>query len=285
MPIARLTKLVPLARLRGAGGYRVLQYAVVAAGLAAVTAYPEPELPAGQKAALAIVMWLSLLFFAAVWAWEMVRAMRRPEPSGYFLSAGFFIDALAVLPVPLVLAGGAAAESAWLFAVFWLLKLAQHSEGLARLGRVLSLEAKPLASVLVIFVMVLFFSAAAMHLLERAEQPTSFGSLSQSLWWAIATLTTTGYGDAVPLTPAGRLIASFVMICGVGVFGLLTGILATGFVDDSRRYNFVQNWDLVKGVPFFRNREPVCSIESARMLRRVDVAEGATIVRRGREGD
>ncbi len=285
MPLAPLTKLVPLARLRAFGGYRLLQYAVVAAGLIALTTYTEPELAPAQRTMLAALLWCGLAFFAAEWVSEIVRALRRKERGSYLLSGVFFIDALAVLPVPIVLLGGAPAATAWLFATLWLLKLARHAPGLARLARVISLEAKPLASVLIIFIMVLFFSAAALHLFERAGQPATFGSLSSSLWWAIATLTTTGYGDAVPATQAGRVIAGLVMICGVGVFGLLTGILATGFVDDSRRHNFVQNWNLVKGVPFFRNLDPAGIIEISRMLRRVDVAEGAIIVRRGREGD
>ena len=285
MPLARLTTIVPLARLRSVGGYRLLQYATVAAGLIAMIAYVEPGLPAPRRAMLAAVLWCCLSFFAAEWGWQIIRALRAPEPASYLLSATFFIDALAVLPVPLVLLGGAPAATAWLFAIFWLLKLARHSPGLARLSRVISLEAKPLASVLVIFIIVLFFSGTAIHLFERAGQPEAFGSLSSSLWWAIATLTTVGYGDAVPQTQAGRVVAGLVMICGVGVFGLLTGILATGFVDDSRRHNFVQNWDLVKGVPFFRNLDPAGIIEISRVLRRVDIAEGATIIRRGREGD
>jgi len=68
---------------------------------------------------------------------------------------------------------------------------------------------------------------------------------------AVATLTTTGYGDVVPITPLGRLVAAFVMICGLGVFGLWTGILATGFAAETRRDNFLKTWESVSKVPFF----------------------------------
>jgi voltage-gated potassium channel len=124
-----------------------------------------------------------------------------------------------------------------------------------------------------------------LHLLERQEQPASFGSLPASLWWAVVTLTTTGYGDAVPASQLGRLVAGLVMICGLGVFGLLTGILATGFVEDSRRHSFVQNWNLIQNVPFFRCLDPAGVIELSRMLRHWDVAEGTSVIRRGEEGD
>jgi len=112
-----------------------------------------------------------------------------------------------------------------------------------------------------------------------------FGSLPQSLWWAVATLTTTGYGDAVPVTFTGRLVAGIVMICGLGVFGLWTGILATGFAAENRRRDFVRNWNLVTRVPFLRDMDPTATIELTRMLRRIDLAERTVVVRRGRPGD
>jgi len=79
--------------------------------------------------------------------------------------------------------------------------------GLRQLRRVLVLESGPLLSVLVIFLMVLFLSSVAVHYLERDAQPIAFGSVPAALWWAVATLTTTGYGDVVPITALGRLVA------------------------------------------------------------------------------
>jgi voltage-gated potassium channel len=190
-----------------------------------------------------------------------------------------------VLPIPIALAIGVPSATAWLFGAFWLLKLAAATPGLARLGRVISLESEPLLSVLVLFVMILGFAGVLLHLFERDAQPAAFGTLPDSVWWAVVTLTTTGYGDAVPVTAWGRLVAAGVMICGLGVFGLLTGILATGFVEDSRRHSFLQNWNLIQNVPFFRCLEPAGVIELSRMLRRWDVAEDTTVIRRGNEGD
>ena len=170
-------------------------------------------------------------------------------------------------------------------ASLWLLKLAPVVPGLSLLGRVIEQEARPLASVFVIFLIVLLLSAVALYVLERAGQPERFGSLPQSLWWAVTTLTTTGYGDAVPQTFLGRMIAGTVMICGLGVFGLLTGILATGFAAEHRRRDFIQNWDLVTSVPFLRNLNAPAVIELTHKLRRLDLAERNVVVRRGRPGD
>jgi voltage-gated potassium channel len=101
----------------------------------------------------------------------------------------------------------------------------------------------------------------------------------------VTTLTTTGYGDIVPVTPLGRMIAGFVMISGLAVFGLWTGILATGFAAETRRRDFVRTWEFVAKVPFYKPLSPAAIIEIARMLRPIDVAERTMIVRKGRQGD
>jgi len=262
---------------------RLVQYSFIAAGLVAITANTVADAPPAQVTALQVVLWICFVFFVIEWGASAISAFRAGRP--YWTTPLWLIDALAVVPIPLALAIGVPPATAWLFGALWLLKLAAASPGLARLGRVVSLEAEPLLSVLVIFIMVLFVAAVMLHLLERQEQPASFGSLPASLWWAVVTLTTTGYGDAVPASQLGRLVAGFVMICGLGVFGLLTGILATGFVEDSRRHAFVQNWNLIQNVPFFRCLDPAGVIELSRMLRRWDVAEDTSVIRRGQEGD
>lgn len=271
--------------LRRTRASHALHITIIIAGVATMAA--DTAVAAGSPAdlSLRLVLYACLGFFAAQFAAQVVTFVRAGTLRAYVLSGGAIIDALMVLPVPLALLAGVPPQTAWLFASLWLFKLAAITPGLARLGRVISHESGPLLSVLVLFGTVLVLSAVLVHLFERQAQPQSFGSLASTLWWAVATLTTTGYGDAVPVTEGGRLVAGMVMICGIGVFGLITGILATGFVEESRRETFVQNWSLVKNVPFFQTIEPAGLIEIARMLRRWEVSEGTTIVRRGREGD
>ena len=263
----------------------VLQAFVLTVGLLAMIVSTVPHLREGTRLSITIVLWGCLVFFAGEWA---IRAWPRPDrkaASAYILSSAGLIDVLAIAPVPIALLLGVPAATAWLLASLWLLKLTAFTPGLSLLQRVIALEAKPLASVLVIFLIVLLFAAIALYVLEGAAQPAHFGSLPLSLWWAVTTLTGTGYGDAVPQTALGRLIAGGVMICGLGVFGLWTGILATGFATEYRRRAFVRNWDLVTRVPFLRNLDPPAIIELTHMLRRIDLAERIVVVREGRPGD
>ena len=244
-----------------------------------------PDVRPELRTWLIVGLWCCLGFFTfelAVRLWTRSASERHLK---YLFSAAGAIDALAVLPIPIALLAGVPSETAWLLASLWLLKLTTSVPGLALLWRVIALESRALASVFAIFLIVLLLAAVALHILERAEQPEQFGSLPMSLWWAVTTLTTTGYGDSVPETFLGRVIAGIVMICGLGVFGLWTGILATGFAAEHRRRDFVRTWDLVTRVPFFRNLYPAAIVELTRMLRRLDVAERTVVVRRGRPGD
>jgi voltage-gated potassium channel len=153
------------------------------------------------------------------------------------------------------------------------------------LRRVIVQESGPLLSVLVIFLTVLFLASVAEFVLEHEVQPAAFGSVPAALWWAVATLTTTGYGDVVPITPLGRMIAAAVMICGLGVFGLWAGILATGFAAETRRDNFLRTWESVSKVPFFAALGPSAIADVTHMLRTIDLPSRAMIIRKGQQGD
>ena len=288
LPTALTTVARYTAPLRRFGASSLGRQLVLVVGLAAMTAFTIPNLQKSAGTWLNACLWCCLGYFAVegyVRARAATDAYRVRGVRHYLFSASGIIDVLAVLPVPIALAAGAAPPTAWLFASLWVLKLAQNSPGFAQLGRVFVLEARPLASVFALFLIVLFLASAAMYLLERDEQPAAFGTLPAAMWWAVVTLTTTGYGDAVPHTPLGHLLGGIVMVCGIATFGLLTGILATGFAAESRRRNFIRTWDLVCKVPFFQALDSAAIANITHLLRRLEVPAGVAIIRRGRVGD
>ncbi len=172
-----------------------------------------------------------------------------------------------------------------LYGFVWVFKLIRYSAGLASLRRVISRARHALLSVLLAFGIVLLAAASLAYLLERNAQPELFGSIPQALWWAIVTLTTTGYGDVTPVTPAGRILAGFVMVAGILVFALWAGILASGYAEELRRREFLRTCDLVAKVPFFKNVGAAVIADVARLLRARDYPARAVIVRRGESGD
>jgi len=231
------------------------------------------------------LLWACLAFFVFEWAVRLRHAFLAQRTWTYAPSGRGLVDGVAATAVPLALILGANPKSAWLLGVFWMLKVVPGIPGLRQLRRVLVLESGPLLSVLVIFLMVLLLSSVAVYFLERDVQPAGFGSVPATLWWAVATLTTTGYGDVVPITPLGRLVAAFVMICGLGVFGLWTGILATGFAAETRRDNFLKTWESVSKVPFFAALGPSAIADVTHMLRTMDLPARTMIIRKGQAGD
>jgi voltage-gated potassium channel len=260
-------------------------YVAVTAGVAAMVLLTvDPAYEAAHRW-IDAVLWTCLAFFMFEWVVRLRHARRAHRGWEYTVSGRGLLDAVSATTIPLALILGASPKSAWLFGIFWMLKVVPGISGLRQLRRVLVLESRPLLSVLVIFLMVLFLASVAVHFLERDVQPTSFGSVPATLWWAVATLTTTGYGDVVPVTPLGRLVAALVMICGLGVFGLWTGILATGFAAETRRDNFLKTWESVTKVPFFATLGPAAIADVTQMLRTMDLPARTTIIRKGQTGD
>jgi voltage-gated potassium channel len=273
---------VPMRRF---GGSSLARIAVLFVGLTAMSAATVPFLHDTANGWLIACLWCCLAYFAIECAMRARIAIRARLARRYFFSPSGVVDIAAVVAVPIALLCGVTPATALLLASLWILKLAQNSPALAQIGRVFILESKPLASVFALFLMILFLSSAAMFVVERGSQPGAFGTMPQALWWAIVTLTTTGYGDEVPITQLGRLLGSVVMICGIATFGLSTGILATGFAAETRRRNFLQTWDLVSKVPFFQTLDPSAITEITHMLRRLEVPERTAIIRRGKIGD
>ena len=216
------------------------------------------------------VLWACLAFFVFEWVVRLRHAIRAQRGLTYVASFRGLVDTAAAAAIPLALVFGSNPKSAWLFGVVWVLKLVPGIPGLRQLRRVLVVESGPLLSVLVIFLMVVFLASVAEYLLERDVQPATFG---------------TGYGDVVPITPLGRMVSALVMISGLGVFGLWTGILATGFAAETRRDNFLKTWESVSKVPFFANLGPAAIADVTHMLRTMDLPPRTMIIRKGAQGD
>jgi voltage-gated potassium channel len=231
------------------------------------------------------VIWLNIAYFVWEWAIRVRHAHRQRELRSYLLSGSGIVDCASAIAIPLAIAAGIQPRTAFLLGIIWLLKIAPDISGFQQLRRVLAQEREQLGSVMIIFALVLYAASVIVHVLEREAQPNTFGTIHGTLWWAIVTLTTTGYGDAVPITPLGRIAAACVMICGIGVLGMLVGVLATGYAAESRRTRFIKTWELVSKVPFFSDLAHGAIVDVTNMLRRLELPARAIVVRKGAVGD
>jgi voltage-gated potassium channel len=116
-----------------------------------------------------------------------------------------------------------------------LARIGRYSRAMNLLFEAIRSRATELVLALVIAMALMLGAATMLYIVEGAVQPEAFGSIPRALWRAVATLTTVGYGDVVPVTPLGRLFAAVTALAGIGFIALPTGILASAFSDALRR--------------------------------------------------
>ncbi len=279
----------------GARRYRALHLLVLGAGLVAVALSSVNGLPPIFDRVLPlIVLVVSGIFLAEYIArlWTAPEASRFAGTSPaaarlrWAVTGTGLIGLLAVVPAFTVTTGTIQADSdeAAVFCILWVLKLGLYAPAMGTLARVISNERATLASVLIVFIIVLIAAGTATHILERETQKQLFGSIPAALWWAVVTLTTTGYGDVVPQTVGGKMVGSVVMVSGIVVLALMTGILATGFAEEERRSEYLRVWDQVTKVPMFTELGTVTVSEIVSKLRVRHYPAHFIVVRRGEPG-
>lgn len=112
-----------------------------------------------------------------------------------------------------------------------LLKLARYFDGLSVLGRVMKEKGPELLSMLFVMFLVLVLASTFMYRLENDVNP-AFSSIPAAMWWGVATLTTIGYGDIVPITPGGKIFGAFIAVLGIGMFAIPAGLLGSAFAHE-----------------------------------------------------
>jgi voltage-gated potassium channel len=147
------------------------------------------------------------------------------------------VDLLSVLPfyLPFVGVDLRSLRAVRLFRVFRIVKLGRYSKALNLLGRVLVSRKAELVMTIFALLVLMVLASSLMYFAEHDAQPESFSSIPAAMWWAVATLSTVGYGDIYPVTFAGKLLAAVVAVLGIGMFALPAGLLGSAFVEEIQR--------------------------------------------------
>lgn len=208
----------------------------------------EPSLDAGWRSAINVFNIVIVVTFAIEYSARVWVAGENPKYRGidgrlrYMATPYAVTDLIAFFPEliwMLLFASGAADETLLILRVLRLarlVKLARFVPAFDVLAATVRRAGSQLLTTLAMALALVYVSAVLLYFIEGIGQGNeAFASIPRALWWAIATLTTVGYGDVYPVTTLGRIAASFIALAGIGVVALPAGVFASAFADELRQ--------------------------------------------------
>ncbi len=185
------------------------------------------------------VLVFTIEYILRVWSCvDMSRFKHLPPEKArlrYMLTPLAVIDLLAILPFYLMFFVSFDLRFLRAVRLLRVFKLTRYSSAMNLLLSVFKEEAHAFIASFIVLTILLIIASSGIYLLEHNLQPEHFGSIPASMWWAVTTLTTVGYGDAVPITPMGKIFGGVITIIGMGMVALPAGILASGFSEQIHR--------------------------------------------------
>lgn len=187
-----------------------------------------------------VVVIFSIEYLLRLWT----AGLRYPEKSwiggrlAFIFSAMGLIDLFAILPFYLPFLLQVDLRFIRVLRVIRLLrvfKLNRYLKAVRIVGAVIAEKRSELSITIFVTFLLLLLSSTIMYYLEGDVQPDSFPNIISTFWWAIATLTTVGYGDVYPITGWGRFISGVIALLGIGLVALPTGIISAAFVEELER--------------------------------------------------
>ncbi len=188
----------------------------------------------------------TLEYLLRVWVSPLTPHPHKPEEPrwerriDYLVSPMALIDLLAILPFYLGPLVNIDLRVLRLFRVVRMIKLGRYSRSMQTIIAAIRKEARTLLAATTMLLILMVIAATVIFYLEHSAQPEVFSSIPASLWWALVTLTTVGYGDVVPVTTLGKVFGGFITLLGVGLYALPAGILSSSFTAqmEQRRARF-----------------------------------------------
>lgn len=224
-----------------------LLVAVIVLNSASLILWTVPRFAASFSTGFHLIEYATVAIFLVEYAVRLWTAPEANPGSGesewrqrwqYVRSPNALVDAAALAPsaiaVLVLLTNGAGPSLSFLLTVRLLTrtaKLARYFPPARRLAMAIRLKASQLLTTVAGLLIALVIAAALMYFAETHAQPDVFPSIPAAMWWSVVTLTTVGYGDAVPITGPGRVLAAVIAVLGIGLFALPAGILSAGLLE------------------------------------------------------
>ncbi|RME23559.1 MAG: ion transporter [Candidatus Zixiibacteriota bacterium] len=188
-----------------------------------------PDLSPRSYALLQTIELITVIVFTAEY---LLRLWVADEKRTFVFSIYGFIDLLAILPFYLAAGVDLRSMRALRFLrLFRVLKLVRYSQAIQRFQKAFALAKEELILYMMSTCFVLYFAAVGIYYFEHDAQPDVFQSVPHSLWWAVATLTTVGYGDVYPVTPGGKFFTFIILMIGLGIVAVPAGLVASALTE------------------------------------------------------
>lgn len=194
---------------------------LIALSIAGMTMETVPGLPEWERSALG---WANVAVMGIFTIEYGLRLWTSPRPWKYVRSFWGLVDLAAFLPFWLSIGSGS--QSVRLLRLLRLLKLLRYVAAIERMRRAFQLVWRELTIVLLLAVMMIFITGVGIYNFENEAQPDKFGSIPESLWFAVATLTTVGYGDTYPVTTGGKVFTFMILMIGLGIVALPAAVVS-----------------------------------------------------------
>jgi len=219
---------------------------LIAANVTAVVLSTVDPIRAAYGTQLRVFEIASVVIFTVEYVGRVWSAVDRENPRFHHPITGrlrfavrplIVVDFVAILPFYLA-AAGIGLDLRFLRALrlirfLRLLKLVRYSESMRAFVSAFAAKRDQLILALSANALLLIVASSLIYFVEHDAQPETFSSIPATMWWAVITLTTVGYGDVTPTTPLGRFFGGIVAVLGIGLFALPASIMASGFLEAS----------------------------------------------------
>ncbi|WP_034061980.1 ion transporter [Lacinutrix jangbogonensis] len=184
-----------------------------------------PDLEPFTKSILRIIEFFCVIVFTI----EYILRIYVADSKAKFVFSFFgIIDFLAILPFYLSFGLDLRfLRSLRFLRLFRVLKLVRYNKAIKHFSKAIKSAKEEIFLFLFITLLLIYFAAVGIYYFEHEAQPEHFSSIFDSLWWAIITLTTVGYGDVYPITVGGRVFTFFILMIGLGIVAIPTGIISS----------------------------------------------------------
>jgi len=220
-----LRSVVESSETRGGRAFDLFIQLLILVSLCSFTIETLPDVDPQLQHVIGIVELVTIAIFTIEYLLRIIVSRQRLQ---FIFSFYGLIDLLAILPF--YVASGVDLRSLRVFRLFRLLRILK----VLRFNRAILRFRVAFSSIrneLIIFgaatIFLLYVASVGIYYFENPAQPEHFKSIFHSLWWAVVTLTTVGYGDVYPITVGGRIFTFFVLVVGLGVVAIPTGLIAS----------------------------------------------------------